>query len=254
MKFKRAIVRTPCPNLVKGFTTVNLGVPHYQLALQQHANYISALKNCGLNVIVLPAENEFPDSTFIEDVALLTPYCAIVTNPGAPSRKGESKNITEFLSQFFNKIEYIKEPGTLDAGDVLQVGQHFYIGLSKRTNMPGARQMQEILENYGFTSSFINVSSMLHLKSGVAYLENGNLVISEMMATIPEFQKYSLIKISSEESYAANCVWINGKVIIPKKYPNAKQLIENANYQTIEVDLSEFRKVDGGVSCLSLRF
>ncbi len=254
MKFKRAIVRTPCPNMVKGLTTANLGVPHYQLALQQHADYISTLQKCGLDVIVLPAENKFPDSTFIEDVALLTPYCAIITNPGALSRKGESKNITEILSQFFNKIEYIKEPGTLDAGDVLQAGQHFYIGLSKRTNIPGARQMQIVLENYGFTSSFIKVRGILHLKSGVAYLENGNLVISEMMANIPEFQKYRLIKISRQESYAANCVCINGKVIIPQKYPNAKQLIEKVNYQILEVDLSEFRKIDGGVSCLSLRF
>lgn len=254
MKFKRAIVRIPSPNMVKGHTTVNMGVPHYQLALQQHAEYISTLQKCGLDVIVLPAKNEFPDSTFVEDIALLTQYCAIIANPGALSRKGENKNITEVLSQFFNKIEYIKEPGTLDAGDVLQAGQHFYIGLSKRTNIPGARQMQIILENYGFSSSIIKVSGILHLKSGIAYVENGNMVISEMMANIPEFQKYNLIKISRQESYAANCVWINGKVIIPQKYPNAKQLIEDANYQILEVDLSEFRKIDGGVSCLSLRF
>lgn len=252
--FSTAIVLKPGKSLIKGITTANLGKPDYEKAVKQHNNYVNALKNCGLKVRELEANENFPDSAFVEDVALLTPKCAIITNPGAPTRKEEIKEIQNVIQQFYNDIEKIKSPGTVEAGDIMMVGSHCYIGLSGRTNLNGANQLINILNKYGMTGSLIELKNVLHLKTGIAYLENNNLVACSEFLKEPEFQKFNIIKIPEEESYAANCVWINGKVLIPEGYPVAKQNIINAGYEVIEIDVSEFRKLDGGLSCLSLRF
>jgi dimethylargininase len=252
--FKTAIVRTPGRSLVNGITTAGLGVPDYNKALRQHKSYIAAIEKCGVKVHVLEADENFPDSTFVEDVALLTPNCAIITNPGAMSRKGEIVGIKEILSKFYSELEEIKDPGTVEAGDIMMVGSHFYIGLSERTNEIGAKQMISILEKYGMSGSVVTLEKVLHLKTGLAYLENNNLIACGEFVTKPEFQKFNIIEIDEAESYAANCIWVNGKVIVPMGFPNAKTKIESAGYETIEVDVSEFQKLDGGLSCLSLRF
>lgn len=252
--FSKAIVRVPCKNIVKGITSASLGNPDYHLALTQHREYVNALKKCGLDITILEADNDYPDSTFVEDTALLTPHCAIITNPGAQTRKGEIIEMKEVISRFYSKTENIVEPGTVDAGDIMMVGSHFFIGLSKRTNIDGARQVISILNRYEMTGSIVSFKKVLHLKSGVAYLENNNLVASGEFISKPEFQKYNILNIEEDESYAANCVWINGIVLIPKGYPKSKSTIEGAGYSTIELDVSEFRKLDGGLSCLSLRY
>lgn len=252
--FSRAIVCSPSPSMINGLSGANLGLPDYARAVCQHQEYIQALNDCGLEVIVLDAEDKYPDSTFIEDTALLTPEFAVITNPGPPSRKGEIEKIGGVLSKFYSKIENINTPGTLEAGDVMMVGTHYYIGLSKRTNEDGAKQLIKILTRYGLTGSVITLEKVLHLKTGVAYLENNNMVVFGEFVTHPEFQKYNLLEIDSDESYAANCIWVNGKALVPKGYPKAKKKIETAGYSIIEIDVSEFRKLDGGLSCLSLRF
>ena len=136
----------------------------------------------------------------------------------------------------------------------MMIGSHFYIGLSERTNKDGANQMINILNNYGKTGSIVNLEKVLHLKTGVAYLENNNLVACGEFLTNREFQKFNILEIDESESYAANCIWVNNKVIMPLGYPNAKNIIKQAGYEIIEVDVSEFKKLDGGLSCLSLRF
>ena len=204
--------------------------------------------------MILPKDEQYPDSTFVEDVALLTKECAIITKPGAASRRGETTAIKEVIKDFYTNIVEIRDPGRVEAGDIMMVGSHFFIGLSGRTNMDGARQVISCLEEYGNTGSIIELKEVLHLKTGVAYLERNNLVACGEFLTKKEFQRYNIIEIDADESYAANCVWINDYVLIPKGYPKAKEKIENAGYETIEVDVSEFRKLDGGLSCLSLRF
>ena len=252
--FSRAIVRTPFENLVNGITTANLGLPDYNLALIQHQGYVDALRKCGLEVIVLDANEGFPDSTFVEDTALLTPRCAVITNPGALSRKGETVDIRKVISNYYSEIAEIREPGTLEAGDVTMVGDHYYIGLSQRTNEDGAKQLIDILESYGMTGSAIKLEKVLHLKTGVSYLEKNNFVVAGEFITHPEFQKYNRLKIDDDESYAANCVWVNDHVLVAKGFPKAQKLIKENGYNIIEVDVSEFQKLDGGLSCLSLRF
>ena len=240
--------------MANGLTTAKLGLPIYQKALIQHTNYIKALEECGVKVTVLDADENYPDSTFVEDVALLTPKCAIITNPGADSRKGEILGMKKVLSQFYTNIEEIQNTGTVEAGDIMMVGSHFYIGLSERTNEIGAAQIIEILKKYGMSGSVVSLEKVLHLKTGLAYLENNNLVACGEFLSKQEFQKYNIIEIDENESYSANCIWVNEKVIIPEGFPNTKAKIQAAGYKTIEVDVSEFQKLDGGLSCLSLRF
>ncbi len=235
-------------------TSANLGSPDYLNALVQHQNYINALRECGLDIKILDEDEKYPDSTFVEDTALLTPNCAIITNPGAPSRKEEILEMKKVLIGLYGKVEEIVEPGTLEGGDVMIVGYHYYIGLSDRTNSFGAKQLIEILKKYGLTGSTISLEKFLHLKSGVSYIENNNLLVSGEFIEKLEFKKFNLILVDDDESYAANSLWINDTVLVPLGFPKTKKKIEQLGYNTIEVDVSEFRKLDGGLSCLSLRF
>jgi dimethylargininase len=252
--FKNAIVRVPCRNMVNGISNAKLGTPDHKKAVEQHEKYIEALIKCGLNVTILEPDNDFPDSTFIEDTALLTPHCAIISNPGAESRKGEVFCVAETLNKFYKNIEFILEPGNVEPGDIMMVGSHFYIGLSKRTNSIGAEQCISFLKKYGMTGSVVTFEKVLHLKTGMSYLENNNLVISGEFITKPEFQKFNMLKVDPDESYAANCIWINDIILVPSGFPKIRKKIEDAGYTTIALDMSEFRKLDGGLSCLSLRF
>jgi len=254
MKFNNAIVRTPCPEMVNGITSSDLGVPDYEKALAQHKKYIEALQSCGVEVTVLEPDSNFPDSTFIEDAALLTPHCGILTNPGAPSRNGEPATIKSTLEKFYDPVEAITGTGTVDAGDIMMAGSHFYIGLTLRTNQEGAEQMIRILEKYGLTGSVVPVEKVLHLKTGVSYLENNILMASGEFLEAEDFKKFSLIEVSEDESYAGNSIWVNDTVITPEGYPKTKAALEKTGYRIITLDMSEFRKLDGGLSCLSLRF
>tara|TARA_B100000315_G_scaffold5326_1_gene5314 strand:+ start:58 stop:822 length:765 start_codon:yes stop_codon:yes gene_type:complete len=253
--FSNAIVRTPGKSIVEGLTdSKELGTPNYEQAIIQHQSYIDSLKKCGIDVLVLEPCEEYPDSTFLEDVALITPNCAIITRPGAHSRRGEVKEIESVLRNRFNNIEAIVAPGAIEGGDIMMVGNHYYIGLSNRTNLEGARQIIKILNKYGMSGSTISLNENLHLKTGLAYLENNNLVVSGEFIHNAIFERYNSIEIPKIESYAANCIWINGSVIIPTGYPVTKEKIMNAGYLVIETNVSEFQKLDGGISCLSLRY
>lgn len=252
--FSKAIVRRPCQEMVNGLTTAVLGKPDFKKALEQHSRYVEVLKECGLEITVLESDSEFPDSTFIEDVALCTTKCAVITNPGASSRNGEKQGIKPVLQGFYTSIEEIVHPGTLDAGDVMMVDNHFYIGISARTNHNGAEQLINILQKYDMTGSKVPLKEMLHLKTGLSYLEQSTLLVSGEFINNPEFEKFRRIVVDKNEQYAANSLWINGNVLVPKGFTETKNKIEQAGYKTIEIDVSEFRKLDGGLSCLSLRF
>ncbi len=256
-KFQHAIVRRPCRALVEGITSSpQLGRPDYENALRQHDAYIAALQACGVEVTVLPADERYPDSCFVEDPAVITRCCAIITNPGAPSRNGEKQEILGAVRQFFSeeKIEQITDPGTLEGGDVMMVGDHFYAGHSARTNAEGIRQFIAILKKHGLNGSEVSLEKVLHLKTGVNYLENNTLLVSGEFVSKPEFGRFKRIQIPEAEAYAANCIWVNGTVIVPQGFPAVEAAVRSCGYDAIMVDTSEFRKLDGGLSCLSLRF
>jgi len=252
--FTKAIVRQPGKNIVNGITSAKLGIPNYIKTISQHKQYVNALLKCGLDVINLKPDEKFPDSTFIEDTALLTPKCAIIMHPGAKSRRGETEAVFDLLKTHFSIIEEIKPPGTIEGGDIMMARSDYYIGISGRTNEDGANQLIEILNKYGLNGSIIKLGNMLHLKTGLAYLENNNLLTAGEFINNKTFSKFNRIIIPDEESYAANCIWVNDTVIVPEGYPKVRGLIKKAGYKTIMVDVSEFRKLDGGLSCLSLRF
>ncbi|WP_459128951.1 dimethylarginine dimethylaminohydrolase family protein [Guggenheimella bovis] len=255
--FQNVIVRRPSRSLLEGITSApELGKPDYDLAIKQHDAYIEALKKTGVEVTVLPALEEFPDSCFVEDPAVVTRMGAIITNPGAKSRNEEPKYIIDTIKEFFpeDKIAYIKAPGTLEGGDVMMVGDHFYIGRSARTNEEGIRQFIEILEGWGLSGSEVPLEKVLHLKTGVNYIENNNMLVSGEFITKEDFKDFNKIIVPEEEAYGANCIWMNGWVIVADGYPTVKKEVEKLGYKVLIVDTSEYRKIDGGLSCLSLRF
>ena len=256
-KFSHVIIRRPGKSLSDGITSApELGRPIYERAIEEHYDYEHALEQCGVDVTVLPALEQYPDSVFVEDPAVITRCGAIITNPGAASRNGEKNEIEAVVRRFFDDdhIAYIEAPGTLEGGDVMMVGDHFYVGRSARTNEEGIRQLTEILAKYGMTCSEVKLEKVLHLKTGVNYLENNNMLVSGEFVTKPEFEKYNRVEIPEEEAYAANCIWVNDTVIVPAGYPAVLKAVQGMGYKTLTVDTSEYRKLDGGLSCLSLRF
>lgn len=258
--FSRAIVRKPGENFHEGLTSVGqgvLGVPDIARTVEQHVAYCKALEGCGLELITLEKDLEHPDSTFVEDTAVLTRDAAILTRPGAASREGEVARIRESVARFFRKIYEIQAPGTLDGGDICEAGTHFFIGVSHRTNEEGARQLAHYLKLEGYTASNIDIRSMtsiLHLKSGIAYIGQNTLVLMEELADRPEFKSYRIIRVAEEESYAANCVRVNEHVLLPRGFPKLEADLRRHGYSPLVLDMSEYRKMDGGLSCLSLRF
>lgn len=256
-RFNHVIVRRPGRSLCNGITSApELGQPVYEHALEQHRAYVHALEQCGVDVTILPALEQYPDSCFVEDPAVITRCGAIITNPGAASRNGEKDEIEPVIRRFFDEghIRRIEAPGTLEGGDVMMVGDHFYVGRSARTNAEGIRQFIAILRAWGLDGSEVPLERVLHLKTGVNYLEDNNLLVSGEFIDKPEFAGYNRIVVPEEEAYGANCIWVNGTVIVAQGYPRVLEAVRELGYSTLVVDTSEYRKIDGGLSCLSLRF
>ena len=256
-RITRAIVRTPASTLSEGLRTTDRGTPDYERAVVQHDAYCAALEHCGVELTRLPSLGDYPDSTFVEDIAILTNGCAILTRPGAPTRVGEVDLTAPDLKTWFSAVESIAEPGTVDGGDICEAGNHFFIGVSERTNEAGAQQLSRVLSKLGHDSTLIDIrgmSGLLHLKSGLAYLGDNRLVVTNSLANLKEFVGYELVHVAEGEEYVANCVRINDEVLIARGFPAFAATLASLEYKTTALDMSEFQKLDGGLSCLSLRF
>jgi dimethylargininase len=251
--FTRAITRKPGENFAQGITTSNLGAPSYELLVRQHEAYVETLRFLGLEVIVLDPLPDYPDAYFVEDTAVVTPGVAVVTNPGAEARKGEQDSIEPVLARYRRTVR-IQAPGTVDGGDVLMVGSHFFIGISARTNKDGAGQLGRILEEYGNTWAAVPVEAGLHLKSSVNYVGQNTLLVTGEFADHAEFRGYDRIILDQAEEYAGNTLWVNDCLITPRGFPSTRKKLEAVGLEVIELDVSEARKMDGGLTCMSLRF
>ncbi len=251
--FKYAVVRKPGSNFCEGITASNLGQPNYKKSLQQHKAYCGALRKCGLKLIILKPEIRFPDGEFVEDTAVVTEKCAIITRLGAAARRGEEFKIKKVLRKF-KKIKIIKPPGTVDGGDILRVGNHFYIDLSERTNKEGAKQLSIILSKYEYTATIIPIKNVLHLKTGIIYIGNNNLISTNDFAKKKEFAKFNIIQTDKDENYSSNCLLVNNFLLIPAGFPKTKEKLQALGYKILEIDMSEFQKMDGGLTCLSILF
>jgi dimethylargininase len=251
--FKYAITRKPGKTFDRGITTSDLGVPDYALVLKQHAAYMDTLRSIGLKVIELDPLPDYPDAHFVEDTAVVTPEVAIITNPGAPSRRGEEKSIAEILLQY-RQVEYIQSPGTVDGGDVLMIGNHFLIGISQRTNPRGAEQLGLILEKYEKTWTTLQVGAGLHFKSSVNYVGKNSILVTQDFAYQEALNGYNKIIVDQEEEHSANTLWLNDHLLMPGGFPNTKTKLESLGLPIIELDVTEMQKMDGGLTCLSIRF
>lgn len=256
-RFTRAIVRPPSSNFADGLTSVALGRPDLARALEQHARYCDALVRCGLQLTRLPEDPVHPDATFVEDTAILSDRCNVLARPGAPSRAGEVTAIAECLSSMAVEASAIDAPGTVDGGDICDADGYFLIGISQRTNWEGAAQLAALLTRAGYESSCVDIRSVpgiLHLKSGIASLGDGRVVAIDSLAGHPALRDLELVRVAPAEEYAANCVRVNHHVLIPDGFPHMRRALGQLGYDVIALEMSEFQKMDGGLSCLSLRF
>ncbi len=253
IEFKHAITREPGPNFASGLTTAQLGAPDYKLVKEQHQAYVSILRSLGVEVEVLSPLLDYPDAYFVEDVAVVTPSIAVISRPGAGERRGEEAFIEAALAKYL-PIARINSPGTLDGGDVMQIGDNFYIGVSARTNTEGAQQLCTILQQHGYNCFTIPVTGGLHLKSDISYVGRGTILSTRTIASSDLFAEYRMILIDEKELYAANSLLVNGHILTPRGFLNTKTKLIDAHFDIIEVETSELQKMDGGLSCLSLRF
>jgi dimethylargininase len=257
MRFTRAILRPPAETFASGITSSGLGPPDLALALEQHEAYCRTLDQLGLSLSMLPPDPAFPDSTFVEDAAIVTERGAILTRPGAPSRTGEVAALGAALGGWLPELDEITAPGTIDGGDVCEAGSHFFIGLSERTNAEGAAQLARWLEQRGFDSSVINIRGlpgMLHLKTGLSWLGGRRLFAWSGLTGHEALRGWEVLEVPQGEEYAANCIRVNGVILLAGGFPQAEALVRGLGHQVVTTEMSEFQKMDGGLSCLSVRW
>jgi dimethylargininase len=256
-RFTRAILRAPGANFADGITSSTEGAPRFEAALAQHAAYARALEGLGLAIEILPADPDHPDGVFVEDTAIVTAEGAIVTRPGAAARAGETAAIARALGAHFPELHAIAAPGTVDGGDICETDEVVLIGVSERTNMAGARELASLLDGFGHAAELVGirgVPGLLHLKTGVGYLGEGRLALAPGQPSVPAFGRFEQVILEPDEAFAANCVRVNDKVLVPAGAPRFMDRLDRLGYAPLALDMSEYRKMDGGLSCLSLRF
>jgi len=253
MVLTHAILRRPGPDFAAGLTTARLGFPDPVRMLAQHAAYAGAVRALGLEVEVLDALAGFPDAYFVEDVAVVVPELAVIARPGAASRRGEAGAIVPVLARH-RALARLEPPATLEGGDVLVAGRTVFIGLSARTNEEGARQLARLLEPHGYRSRTVPVTTALHLKSSLCWLGGETLLVSERLADQPELREFRRIIVDAADEPACNTLLLNGTLLAPAGFPRTRRQLDETGLPVIELDVSEARKMDGGLTCMSLRF
>lgn len=222
-------------------------------ARAQHRQYEQLLAELGCKLVRLPAERDLPDSVFVEDAAVVLDELAVITRPGAESRRSETVSVADAL-QRCRKLFYIKPPGTLDGGDVLRVGKALYAGLSKRSNREGIKQLHDILLPFGYMVNGVKLHDCLHLKSAVTQVADDTLLINQAWTDAALFRNFRLIDVASSEPFAANALRIGNTVVYPAAFPETRQRLEKHGVCVRTVDASELAKAEGSVTCCSLIF
>lgn len=254
-RFTRALLRRPGHSYRQGITASDEGAPNFDAALVQHAAYEAALRTCGLETQVLPADEAYPDGCFVEDTALICAGAAIITQPGAPSRAGETDAIAEALAD--RVTTRVTGEARLDAGDVCETDDLVLIGLSHRTNAEGAAQLGAFLSDLGVRSAVVDIrpiAGLLHLKTGISYLGHGRMALAPFVPAWTELAAFEPVRLAAEEAYAANALAVNDRLLIPGGYPRFAESLDRLGYSLLPLEMSEYRKMDGGLSCLSLRW
>jgi dimethylargininase len=221
------------------------------VARAQHHAYVLALKKLGCDVVELPAEADLPDSVFVEDTAFILPEVAVITRPGADSRKPETESIIRALTPHM-KLLHVGEPATIDGGDVLVLGKNIYVGLSTRSNRTAVDQLNEMLGEYGYIVTGVQMHDCLHLKTAVTRVDDKTLLINKKWVDTNHFEKFTWIEVDPSEPFAANCLPVGNSIIFPTAFPKTCSKLEAAGYSVTTVDVSELAKAEGAVTCCSL--
>jgi dimethylargininase len=221
------------------------------IARAQHQEYVNALTEVGCKVIELPAEVDLPDSVFVEDAAFILPEVAVITRPGADSRKPETESIIRALSPY-RALVHVTAPATVDGGDVLVLGKNIYVGKSTRSNEAAVRQMQELLENYGYQATGVEMHDCLHLKTAVTQVDEQTLLINPKWVDNFHFKDFDWIEVEPSEPFAANCLPVNGQIIFPTSFTKTRAKLEARGYKIQAVTVDELAKAEGAVTCCSL--
>lgn len=223
------------------------------LAAEQHEAYERQLASLGCHLISLPSQPELPDAVFVEDTAVVLDEIAVITRPGAESRRPESPSIAKALEQF-RSLAYIHEPGTVDGGDVLRLGRKIFVGLSGRSNQSGIDQLRAAVSDFGYMVAAVPVSGCLHLKSAVTQISTDTLLINPAWISRDAFSGWRFIDVDPGEDYAANGLMIGDKIIYSTSFPRTRERMQKLGIDVVEVDVSELQKAEGAVTCCSLVF
>lgn len=251
--FKNAIIRQPNKSIQNGLSSLNLH-PQFEIIAEEHSNYIKAIKEAGLQIKLLESLEEYPDSIFVEDPALIYKTNVIILNPFDPSRNGEKNIIKNEIKHFFDNILFVEE-GYVEGGDILNINNHFIIGLSHRTNKLGANNLSKILQSLGATVEICKTpDDILHFKSECSIIDDDTILVSAKTAQLDYLKShYHLIELPIGEEGAANALRINDKLLLPDGFVKAEEMLSK-QYNIIKVKVDEIAKVDAGLSCMSLRW
>ena len=251
--FKNAIIRQPNKSIQNGLSSLNLH-PQFEIIAEEHSNYIKAIKEAGLQIKLLESLEEYPDSIFVEDPALIYKTNVIILNPFDPSRNGEKNIIKNEIKHFFDNILFVEE-GYVEGGDILNINNHFIIGLSHRTNKLGANNLSKILQSLGATVEICKTpDDILHFKSECSIIDDDTILVSAKMAQLDYLKShYHLVELPIGEEGAANALRINDKLLLPDGFVKAEEMLSK-KYNIIKVKVDEIAKVDAGLSCMSLRW
>jgi dimethylargininase len=249
-----AITREVSPNIGKcELTHLSRQAIDVNLARAQHQQYEECLRSVGCEVLRLAEDAALPDSVFVEDNAIVVDELAIITRPGAASRRPETAKIAESLAAY-RELYFLESPATLDGGDVLRLGKNFYVGLSSRSNQAAILQMQQILAPFGYKVEGVNVEGCLHLKSAVTQVAEDTLLMNRHMLDAKVFGEMKIIEVDETEPLAANALLINDQVIYPTAFPGTRRRLTEAGISIRGVEVSELIKAEGAVTCCSLIF
>ena len=222
-----------------------------ELARAQHKTYESALAALGCELVFLPAEPDLPDSVFVEDAAIVLREAAIITRPGAESRRAETDSVARALKPY-RQLIFMQAPGTLDGGDVLRLGQTLYVGSSDRSNDEGIGQLSAAVKPFGYTVVPVPVSGCLHLKSAVTQVAPNVLLMNRQFVEDRYFPGMNVIDVHDAEPLAANALLIGDQLIYPASFPHTRKRLEDRGIRVHCVDISEMEKAEGAVTCCSL--
>jgi dimethylargininase len=255
-RFTHAITRRPAPSIIAGLRAVDTGTPDLALMQAHHAAYIATLRETGATVVELPALDAFPDSVFVEDTALCLPQGAVIMRPGAPSRLGEAAEMAPHLAALYGEVVRIQgEDSFIEGGDILVTETEILVGRSARTNAAGIAELTRLVTPWGHTVREVHTPpGVLHFKTDCSLLDATTILSTERLAASGCFDGYKVIHTAAGEEASANSIRFNDLVLAPSGFSRTRDTLLAAGYTVREIGNSECAKLDGGMSCLSLRF